>query len=47
MQDAAGFYIEVPEEGRFIISSVQIQSEGTEYENKQCVAISEEVIYAC
>ncbi len=39
-------YIEVPEEGRFIISSVQIQSEGTEYENKQCVAISEEVILA-
>lgn len=39
-------YIEIPEVGRYIIGSVKTQSEGTEYEYKECTAISEEVIFA-
>ena len=37
-------YIELPNIGRFIIGSVQIHSEGTEFEYKECIALSEEVV---
>lgn len=36
-------YIEVPEIGRFIIGQIQTQSEGTEFEYKECIALSEEI----
>lgn len=39
-------YIEVPEMGRFIIGSIATQSEGTEFESKECTALSEEVVLA-
>lgn len=39
-------YIEVTGVGRYIIGSIQIQSEGTEYEYKECIALSEEIILA-
>lgn len=37
-------YIELPEVGRFIIGSVQTYSEGTKFEYKECIALSEEVV---
>lgn len=39
-------YIEVTGVGRYIIGSIQIQSECTEYEYKECIALSEEIILA-
>lgn len=36
-------YIEIPDIGRFIIGQIDIQSEGTEFECKQCTALSEDV----
>lgn len=36
-------YIEVPETGRFIIDQINIHSEGSKYEYKECTAVSEEV----
>lgn len=37
-------YIELPDIGRFIIGSINTKSEGTEFEYKECVALSEEVV---
>lgn len=37
-------YIELPNIGRFIIGSVQTNSEGTQFECKECIALSEEII---
>ena len=39
-------YIEILDVGRFIIGTVQIYSEGTEFEYKECVALSEEITLA-
>lgn len=36
--------IELPNIGRFIIGSISTKSEGTEFEYKECVALSEEVV---
>lgn len=41
-----GQFIEVPDYGRFVISSVNISSEGTDYEYKQCECNSVEVLLA-
>lgn len=39
-------YIEILDIGRFIIGTVQIYSEGTEFEYKECIALSEEITLA-
>ena len=39
-------HIELPDVGRFVINNITIQSEGTKYEYKECVAISEEALLA-
>ena len=39
-------HIELPDIGRFVISDISIQSEGTRFETKECVAVSEEVLLA-
>ena len=39
-------YIELPEIGRFVINSLDIKSEATEFEYKECTALSEEVLLA-
>ena len=37
-------YIELPNIGRFVINNITTQSESTEYEYKECNALSEEVL---
>lgn len=39
-------HVELPGIGRFVITSVDVQSEGTENECKSCTALSEEVLLA-
>ena len=39
-------HIELPEIGRYVISDISIQSEGTKHEYKECTAFSEEVLLA-
>ena len=39
-------YIEILDVGRFIIGTVQIYSEGTEIEYKECVSLIEEITLA-
>lgn len=39
-------HIELPEIGRYVITEVDINSEGTNFESKSCVALSEEVLLA-
>ena len=39
-------HIELPDIGRFVISDISIQSEGTKHESKECTAVSEEVLLA-
>jgi len=39
-------YIEVPNIGRFVINDISIHSEATDYEYKECTALSEEILLA-
>lgn len=39
-------HIELPDIGRFVISDINVQSEGTKHESKECTAVSEEVLLA-
>lgn len=39
-------HIELPEIGRYVISDISVQSEGTKHEYKECTAFSEEVLLA-
>ena len=39
-------HVELPDIGRFVISDINVQSEGTKHESKECTAVSEEVLLA-
>ena len=39
-------YIELPDIGRYLIGKIEIRSEGTQWEYKECTALSGEVILA-
>ena len=39
-------HVELPEIGRFVINSIDVHSEGTKFEYKECTAVSEEVLLA-
>lgn len=39
-------HVELPNIGRFVISDINVQSEGTKHESKECTAVSEEVLLA-